>query len=161
MLPSLGVGREWCQLQCIYSFWSVWEYAGAHTIKSLASTEGRLGGRIFSNWYLGRLSISHFTTSASITVYWQGMRPVLIDCRLILIRLVRTYWCPHHYEYRNYSGVAWWYKHWQLVSGEVEYIPLHYKCFHHWVLARNEVSFDRFPDFDLSKNILMPTRLWV
>ena len=59
----------------------------------------------------------------------------------------------------TYSGVAWWYKHWQLVSGEVKFIPLHYKCFLHWVLARNDVSFDRFPDSDPPKNILVSTPL--
>ena len=74
---------------------------------------------------------------------------------LVLIRL-RIYWCPHHYEYRNYSGEAWWYSHSQLVSGEIECIKLHYKCFHPWVLAGNDVGFDRSPGFDLTKNILVP-----
>ena len=71
------------------------------------------------------------------------------------------FWCPRHYEFRNYSGVACWYMHWQLVSGQFEYITLQYKCFHHWVLARNDVSFDRFPDLVPSKNILVSTPLWV
>jgi hypothetical protein len=33
-------------------------------------------------------------------------------------------YCPHHSEFRNYSGLAWWYIYLQLVSGEVEYITL-------------------------------------
>ena len=104
------------------------------------------------NWYLERLGVSHFSASASITEYWQGMMSDLIDL-MDMIRL-RTYWCPHHYELRNHRGVAWCWYFWQLISREVEYIILHYKCFHHWVLARNDVSFDWFPDLDPSKNIL-------
>jgi len=110
-------------------------------------------------WFLDSLSMSHFSTSASITEYWQGMMSVLVDF-LIWICL-RTYWCPRHYEFRNYSGVAWWYKHSQLVSGQFKYVPLQFKCFHHRVLARNDVSFGRIPDFDPSKNILVSTPLWV
>ena len=88
--------------------------------------------------------MSHFNTNASITEYWQGMISVLLDF-LSWIRL-RTYWCPHHFEFRNYRGVAWWYTHSQLASGQFEYAPLQYTCFHHRVLARNDFSFARFPD---------------
>ena len=93
-------------------------------------------------WYVDSLGICHFIKSASITEYWQGMVSDLIDF-LESIRL-RTYWCPHQYEFRNHRGVAWWYSHLQLVCGQFEYMPLHYKCFHHRVLARrNDVSFDK------------------
>ena len=103
--------------------------------------------------------MSHFTTSASITEYWQGMMSVLLD--VLMWMSLRIYWCPRHYEFRNYSGVAYWYTHSQLISGQFEYFPLQFKCFHHRVLTRIEVSFGRFPDMDPSKNILMPTPLWV
>jgi len=120
--------------------------------------EGWIGGIVICSWYVDSLSICHFTTSASITEYWQeGMMSVLINF-LDLIRL-RTYWCPHHYEFRNHTGVDWWYSHLQLVCGQFEYMPLQYKCFHHGVLARNDVSFDKFPGFDPTKNILVSTPL--
>ena len=102
----------------------------------------------FFNWYVDSLGICHFTTSASITEYWQGMVSVLINF-LELIR-PRTYWCPHHYEFRNHRGVDWWYSHLQLVRGQFEYMPFLYKCFHHRVLARNDDRFDKFPGFDPS-----------
>ena len=110
---------------------------------SLAIIGEWLGGIILGNWYLERLSISHFTTSTCITEYWQGMMSDLID--FLFLNRLRTYWCPHHYEFRNESGVAWWYNHLQLVSGAVEYITLCYKYFHHCVFAGNDVTFDRFP----------------
>ena len=189
---------------------------------SFGTTVEWLGGISIGNWYVAeRLRISHFTTSASITEYWQGMMSVLIFF-LLLIRLriywwphhyefwnyrgvawwyehwqlvcgqfglsqlftsasnteywlgmmsvlifflilirTRIYWCPHHYEFRNYRGEVWWYEHWQLVCGQFGYVTLHYKCFHHWVLAGNGVSFDILPDFDPYKNILVSTPLWV
>jgi len=123
---------------------------------SSGSTGEWLGGRRIRNWFLDSLTMSHFSTTASITEYWQGMMSVLVDF-LIWICL-RTYWCPRHYEFRKHSGVAWWYTHSQLVSGQFEYVPLQFKCFHHQVLARNEVSFGRFPDLE---NILIPTPLRV
>ena len=126
---------------------------------SLGTTEGWLGAIIISNLYMDRLSISHFTTSASIPEYWQGMMSDLIDF-LVLIWL-RISWSPHKYVSWNHRGVAWWYNHLQLVSGEFEYIPLHYKCFHHWVLAGYDVSSDILPNVDPSKNILVATPLWV
>ena len=111
----------------------------------------------FCHWYLDSLSIFHYTISAYNTEYWQGMMSVLIYL-LVLIRL-RIYWCPLHYGFGNHRGVALWYNRLQLVSGEVEYITLHYKCFHHLVLAGNDVSFDIFPSFDPSKNILVAAPL--
>ena len=124
---------------------------------SLGTTAEWLGGIRIHNRFLDSLSMSRINTSASITEYWQGMMSVLVDV-LIWIRL-RIYWCPRHYEFRNYSGVAWWYTHSQLVSGQFEYVPHQFKCFHHQVLARNDVSFGRIPDFDRSKNILVSTPL--
>ena len=110
----------------------------------------------FCNWYRERWSLSNYTRTALITEYWQGMMSDL-ECFLFLI-LLRTNWCQHHYEFGNYNGVAWWYNHVKLVWGEVEYITLHYKCFHHWVLAGNDVRFDVLPGFDpSSKSILVPT----
>ena len=159
MLPSLSIGREWCQIQYISWFWSVHEHTGPHTIMSLGSTGGWLGGIIICIWYLARLSISHFTTIASITEYWQGMMTDLIDL-LVFIR-PRTYWGPHKYEFRTIRGVAWLYNRLHLISGEVEYITLNYKCFHHWVLAGNDVRFNVLPGFDPSKNIMVPTQVWV
>ena len=102
---------------------------------SLGATDGWPGAVVFGNWSVESLGICHFTTSASITEYWQGMVSVLINF-LDLIRL-RTYWCTHHYEFRNHSEEVCWYEHWQLVCGQFGYVTLHYKCFHHGVLARN------------------------
>jgi len=51
---------------------------------SLGTTEGCPGAVIFGNWHVDSLSISHLTTDASITEYWQGIMSVLIDF-LILI----------------------------------------------------------------------------
>ena len=117
-----------------------------------------LGGICIGNWFLDSLSMSHFTSSASITEYWQGMMSVLVD--FLIWMSLRTYWCPPHYEFRNYSGVAWLYMHSQMVSGQFEYVLLQYKCFHRGVLALNDVSFGTFPDFDMSsKNILVSTPL--
>ena len=79
----------------------------------------------------------------------------------LILMGIRTYWCPRHYEFSNYRGVAWWYRYSQMVSGQFEYVPLQYKCFHHRVLARIMVRVGRFPEMDPSKNILMPTPLWV
>ena len=45
---------------------------------SLGTTEKRLGGMNIGNWFVDSLGMSHFTTSASITEYWQGMMSVLI-----------------------------------------------------------------------------------
>ena len=189
---------------------------------SLGTTEGWPGTVIICNWYVDSLSICHFTRSASIAEYWQGIMSVLIDFLILIwlsiywcphqygsrnysrvvwcwyiwqlvsgqfeymplhykcfhqgeywqgmvsvlihfleLILLRTYWCPHHYEFRNHRGGAWSWFVWQLVFGQFEHIPLHYKCFHRWVLAKNNVSFDWYPDFDPSKNILMPKPLWV
>ena len=124
---------------------------------SLGATEEWLGGIRIRNWYPDSLSMSHFNSSASIMEYLQGMMSVLGD--LLIWMSQRTYWCPCHCEFRNYSGMAWWYTHSQLVSGQYEYVPLYYMCFHHRALARNDVSFDRFHDFDESKNILVSTPL--
>jgi len=126
---------------------------------SSGTTVEWLAGIRICNWFLDSLSMSHFNTSPSITEYWLAMMSVLKD--LLILICLRSYRCPHHYEFRNYSGVAWWYMHSQLVSVQLEYITLHYKCFHLWVLARNDVSFARFPDLDPSKNILLSTPLWV
>ena len=155
----MSIASKWCQIEYISWFWSIHEHTDPHTIMSWGSTEGWLGGIIICIWYLAKLSISHFTTIASITEYWQGMMIDLIDL-LVFIHL-RTYWCPHKYEFWTIRGVAWWYNHVHLISEEVEYITLNYKCFHHWVLARNDVRFDRFPVFDPSDNILVPTQVWV
>ena len=126
---------------------------------SLGTTEGWPGAVIFGNWSVDSLSICHFTTSASIMDYWQGMMQDLID--FLELILLRTYWCPHHNVFRNHRGVAWCCYFWQLVSGQFEYMPPHYKCFHHGVFARNGVRFDKFPGFDLSENILVLTPLWI
>ena len=45
---------------------------------SLGTTEKRLGGMNIGNWYVDSLGMSHLTTSASITEYWQGIMSVLI-----------------------------------------------------------------------------------
>jgi hypothetical protein len=66
---------------------------------------------------------------------------------LVLIHQ-RTIYCPHHYEFSNYSGFAWWYCYVQLVSGEVEPATLYYNCFHHQVLAMNVPRFYIFAGFD-------------
>ena len=96
---------------------------------SFGTTAEWFGAEFFFNWYLDSLSISHFTTSASITEYWQEMMSVLID--FLDVILLRIHLCPHQYDFSNYIGVAWWYNHLQLVSGQLEYITLHYKYFHH------------------------------
>jgi hypothetical protein len=51
-----------------------------------------------------------------------GMIPDLMYL-LVLIHQ-RTVYCPRRYEFRNFTGVAWWYYSLQLVSGELEYIKL-------------------------------------
>jgi hypothetical protein len=89
----------------------------------LGATPEWLGGIIFCKWYLERLSISNFPRNASTTEYWQGMMSDLIDF-LDLIHQ-RTLFCSHHYEFRNHTGVAWWYYVMQLVCGEIELIKLH------------------------------------
>ena len=96
---------------------------------SLRTTVEWLGGISIRNWYLETLRISHLTTSASITEYWQGMMSVLINF-LDLIGL-RTYWWPHHYEFRSHSEDVWWYEQWQLVCGQFGYVTPNYKCFIH------------------------------
>jgi len=78
---------------------------------------------------------------------------------LLLVLLVVLVPWPHHYEFRNHSEEVWWYEHWKLVCGQFGYVTLHYKCFHHGVLARNDVSFDKFPGFDPNENILEATPL--
>ena len=40
---------------------------------SFGSTGKWLGGMNIGNWFVDSLGMSHFTTSASITEYWQGM----------------------------------------------------------------------------------------
>ena len=45
---------------------------------SLGPIEKRLGGMNIGNWFVVSLGLSHLTTSASITKYWQGMMSVLI-----------------------------------------------------------------------------------
>jgi hypothetical protein len=79
--------------------------------------------------------------------------PILCTYLLVLIHQ-RTIYCPHPYEFRNYSGAAWWYFYLQLVSGEVQYITLYYNRFHHQELAMNDPRFCIFAGFDLSKNYL-------
>ena len=68
---------------------------------NLGTTVKRSGGMNIGSRYVDSLGMSHFTTSASITEYWQGLMSVLIYF-LDLIRL-RTYWWPHHYEFRDHS----------------------------------------------------------
>ena len=93
---------------------------------SLGTTSEWLDGISIGNGYLDSLSISHFNTSASITKYWQGM---ISDLMYFLVWIcLRTYCSLHHYEFRNYRGVAGWYKHWQLVSRQFKHITLQYKC---------------------------------
>ena len=46
---------------------------------SLGTTENRLGGMNIGDWFVDSLGMSHFTASASITEYWQGMMSVLIE----------------------------------------------------------------------------------
>ena len=127
---------------------------------SLGTTQEWLGAVIVCNWYLERLSISNFTTTAFITEYWQGKMPDLMYFLVCLIS-EKTYCCPNHYDFRNKSGVDWCCCFLQLVSGEIEYIPLDYNCFRNWVLARTDVRFDIFTGSDPSQNILVPTPLWV
>jgi len=161
MLPSLSIGTECCQIWCTSWFWSIKEHTGAHTNMSLGTTQEWLGAVIVCNWYLERLSISNFTTTAFITEYWQGKMPDLMYFLVCLIS-EKTYCCPNHYEFRNHIGVAWCCCFSQLVSGEVEYIKLHYNCFHHWVLARKDARLDVLPGlFDRWKNILLSQPLWV
>ena len=45
---------------------------------SLGTTEKRLGGMNIGNWFVDSLGMSHHTTNASITEYWQGMISILI-----------------------------------------------------------------------------------
>ena len=120
---------------------------------SFGTTDGWLGCTSIGNWYVNSLGMSHFITIASTTEYWQGMMSVLIFF-LILINL-RVYWWPHHYDFRNHSEEFWWYEHWQLICGQFGYVIIHSRCFHHGVLARNDVSFDILPDFDPYMNILV------
>jgi hypothetical protein len=84
--------------------WGVMDFAGM--------LWHRLGGIILYNWYLERLSISNFSSTASIMKSWLWMIPYFIGL-LVLIHQ-RTVYCPHHYEYLNYSGMAWWYYYLQL-----------------------------------------------
>ena len=58
----------------------------ARTTMSFGTTAEWLGGISIGNWYVERLTITHFTTSASNTEYWQGMMSDLMYF-LILIRL--------------------------------------------------------------------------
>ena len=109
------------------------------------------------SWYVDSLGMSHFTTSASITEYWQGMMSVLGG--FLIVICLRTYWCPCHFEFMNYNRVAWWYTHSQFFSRPFEYDPLQVRCFHHWVLARNNVNFGSFPDFYPLNNKLVRTHL--
>jgi hypothetical protein len=66
----------WNGLHCIYSH--NLQNTDAHTTMSLLTTEGWLGNIINCNWYLDSLSISHFTTSASNTEFWQRTMSDLI-----------------------------------------------------------------------------------
>jgi hypothetical protein len=118
-----------------------------------------LGGIFICNWYLERFSISHCATTASITQYWLWMIPGLIYWLDLCCQ--RTLYCPHHSEFRNYSGFAGWYCYVQLISGEVELTLLYYNCFHHPVLAVNVPRFNIFAGFGLSKNYLLSTSFWV
>ena len=104
----------------------VYEHIGVHAIMSLETTVEWLGGICIRNWYLYSLSMSHFNSSASITEYWHGMMSVLVDFFFWMSQ--RTYWCPCHCEFRNYSWVGWWYTrtHLQLVFGQFEYVPLQF-----------------------------------
>ena len=113
---------------------------------SLETTPEWLEGIIFCNWYVERLSISNFTRTALVTEYWQGMMSDLIN---FLDRIRQsTVFCPPHYEFRKYTGVAWWYYSLQLISGQVEYIKPHLNCLDHLVLARNDVRFDKLTSLD-------------
>ena len=96
---------------------------------NLGSSVKRFGGMNIGNWFVDSLGMSHLTTSASFTEYWQGM---MSDLKFFLILLcTRIYWCPHHYDFRNYRGDVWWYEHWQWVCGQFGYVTIQYKCFHH------------------------------
>jgi hypothetical protein len=135
LLPSPSSGYELSQILYIGWFWSIKELCIVHIILSLGTTAASRGCIVMCNWYLVRLSLPHSTTTASITQYWLWMFPDFVYWLVLICQ--RTIYCPHHYEFRNYSGFAWLYCYVQLISGEVEPTTLYYNCFHHPVVAMN------------------------
>mgnify|MGYP002812465001 CR=1 FL=1 len=70
-------------------------------------------------------------------MFWLWMIPDFIYLQVLIHQ--RTIYCPHPYEFRNYSEFAWCYCY--LVSGVVEPTTLYYNCFHPHVLAMNDPRF--------------------
>ncbi len=159
LLPSPSIGYECSQVLYICWFWAVKELSIVHIIMSLGTTVDSRGGIVMCNCYLFRFSLSHSTTTASITQYWLWMFPDFIFW--LVFSCQWTMYCPPHYEFRNYSGFAWLYCYLQLISGEVEPTTLYFNCFHHPVLAMNDPRFYIFAGFDPSKNYLLSTSLWI
>ena len=159
LLPSPSIGYECSQVLYIGWFWSVKELSIVHIIMSLGTTVSSRVGIVMCNWYLVRLTLPHCITTASIPMFWLWMFPVFVYW-LVLIHK-RTIYCPHHYEFRNYSELAWWYFYVELISGEVDTATLYSNSFHHPVLPMTVPSFCIFAGFDPSKNYLLSTSLWV